>query len=830
MIDDDANLDAPPPTAFEPNPGQHAALAAIERWLDGPPSTMGLTGPAGTGKTTVLRELKERLIRRGRADVLWTAMTGKAATRMRAAAGVAATTLHAILYEPPESSKGRDLKFEALREPEGRILVVDEASMVTPTIAGDLETWTKKFGVHVLYVGDGFQLPPILSKEEEKKFGKGDYSIFTKVKSVALTQVMRNGDDILDAATRLRTKADLPPGKSKLGSYELLRVPSPSAHAIAEYLADPDDHGLVTWVNATRMAANLEIRRRLGIEEPQPQPGEPILVCRNGPGGQVLNGEVYRIEDITARGMLASVPTFGIRTTCGRYIFAAGHHWEGTAPYFPEYDDWKAYRRAINDARLPEPLPITYGHVLTAHKCVHPNTIVETPRGLQRIADLPSEGRIATPLGSKGYRNKVVNPADAMLRVTTRSGYTLDVTPEHGLFVWDGQNYARREARAVLPGAVIQFALEPVYDTDLEIQLPAAPKTDVRAHRHRIPLQCNAKVAEFLGLMVADGTVFDGGFRLIKRHRDVTNRFAQLCVDLFDAAPKTITLDSADGREVHSTQIVAWLREVGGLMPHAKAIPDVILRSSLRVQAAFLRGLFEDGTVNVRGDQLDHVEWTTCYPELARIVQIMLLRFGVIAARTQRDSLWHLYIYGQNAKRFAQQINFVAQFKRERLATSIAGNETRYTAPFSRVEAELIRPYLTKSAWNNLRDRLTLSRWMMLEVIAQHPVEDVETLLREKLRWHHEEIVSIEPIEDSISMCVEVPDGGRFLQNGSPQSNSQGSEYRRVTVFLPRRDHALSHFRSPAILPDGSRTTFGVRWLYTAMTRARERVSILMEG
>lgn len=356
-----------PPLSFVPNAGQRIALDRIERLLTtGSARAEGLTGPAGTGKTTVLQAIKPLVTARPHSiGAIWTAMTGKAATRMRDAAGVPATTLHAVLYEPPESSKGRELKFGTIRDPEGDVLVIDEASMVTPQIAADIGVWIKH-GVRVLYVGDGFQLPPILSKEEEKKYGKGDYSIFGAVPTVGLTQVMRNGDDILDAATMLRTKHNLPTGVSPNGSYELLRVSSPSATAIERYLEDPEDHALITWVNTTRMAANLEIRRRLGISDPQPQPGEPILVCRNG--RDVLNGEIYEIAEMTPGIRLASVPTWMIRTKCHKFIFAAGHDWSGNAPYFPDYDEWKAYRREINEARVSEPIPITYGHVLTAHK------------------------------------------------------------------------------------------------------------------------------------------------------------------------------------------------------------------------------------------------------------------------------------------------------------------------------------------------------------------------------------------------------------------------------------------------------------------------------
>jgi hypothetical protein len=372
------------PTArFQPNAGQRQALDEIRTWAEGHgPKKISLTGCAGVGKTRTLQEVSKILP--SPPMTMWTGMTGKAATRMRAAAGVEASTLHKILYEPPDSNGGKNLKFNALRDPEGLFLIVDESSMVTPQIAADLDRWCDEWEVRILFVGDSFQLPPVISKDEEKKFGKdvtNDYSIFKDVTGPVLTEVMRNGDGILDAATLLRTKGSLPTNTKPGSDFEMLRVPNPSEHAMAAYLDDPDDHMLITWINTTRMGANLEIRRRLGIFNPVPQVGEPILVCKNGIGGSVLNGEVYEIaaidEDRTlgrrvhpeTRVVLSpGIPTWSIRTTDGRYIFAAGHNFEGASPYFPDYDDWKAYRREINQERISEPIPITYGHVLTAHK------------------------------------------------------------------------------------------------------------------------------------------------------------------------------------------------------------------------------------------------------------------------------------------------------------------------------------------------------------------------------------------------------------------------------------------------------------------------------
>lgn len=384
MIEDDAFAEQaqwqPPPNLpdfFELNDDQTRAVQAVDDWLKLPKHErmwLTLTGAAGTGKTVCLRRIAPLL-----PSPLFAGMTGKAATRMREAAGVPAATLHKLLYAPPTvDEEDGTIKFNEIRQPPyGATLVIDEASMVTPHVAQHLRRWTNEFAVRILFVGDGFQLPPVVSREEIKNGAPEDYSIFGEVPGPALSKVMRNGDAILDAATMLRTKSKLP--TTSRGGYRFEVVPDAIDRAISDYLADPHDHGLITWTNRTRMTTNQIIRSRLGIRTEMPQPGEPVLVCKNG--GRVLNGEVYRVQGIRMGEMVGPVPTYWIDTVEGPHIFAHGWSWTGEPPYIQDRDEWKQYRREIerrtrswgwDDDRdpddIPEPIPVTYGYALSCHK------------------------------------------------------------------------------------------------------------------------------------------------------------------------------------------------------------------------------------------------------------------------------------------------------------------------------------------------------------------------------------------------------------------------------------------------------------------------------
>ena len=832
-----------PRVRVTPTEEQQIALGAIDAWYAGNEDFFALTGPAGTGKSTLLREVVDLY------DPVLTAMTGKAALRLEQVTGAAATTLHKVLYWPPKP--GEDVRFDRLRDPPepGRILVVDEASMMGPSVFAHLKRW----GVRALFVGDSYQLPPVITEKKELEQWGEDYSVFAQVSGVALKTVMRNAGGVLRAATRVRETGSLYRASDLDGpgsGYEYLSCGNPIERAVEEYLADREDNALITWKNAVRMHVNRAVRERLGHDGPLPDAGEPVLVRKNGQGH--LNGEIVTCGGFVSGPRAGSMRTLWMSVANGapgeRLLVSVdggspgrgGEFFDGGQPWV---EDWKKYLIDLKNQMLPEPIPLTWGYCGTAHTCVHPETIVETPRGLFRMRRLASTGQIATPTGVKPYDNFVTNPSSVMLRIRTKDGYTLDVTPDHGIFVWDGEAYSRIETCDARPGLKLQFRLGTTCDpTDLKT-LPRADShsdgtLDTRALAHRIPEVVSEDVAEFFGMMVADGTLFDRGFRLVKRHRDVVLRFKHLAETIFHAqVHDEMSLDYGDadvtGANVQSVQIARWLARLGGMSPKLKDVPECVLESPLRVQAHFLRGLFEDGTVNIAKDTgcVDHIEWSTCRESLATTVHVMLLRFGIIAMRGVREPYENalsegeqhtIYIYGINARRFRDAIGFISAWKQDRLVERGGdAKETRYKAPFSRSEIEVVRPFLSRSDRSNWCARGDLSRNAMRSAIARGASGSALSLLEEKLKWHHSEIVSIDRVEDAPSMCVRVPDGKRFLQNGSPQSNCQGSEARRATVFLDRGDDRMRYFNKETTLPGGDKVLYSARWCYTAQTRSR---------
>lgn len=250
--------------------------------------------------------------------------------------------------------------------------------MITPTLFAHAGEWAAH-GVKFLLVGDTFQLPPVISTREVlEKFGE-DYSVFSRVKGANLETVMRNAGGVLRAATKIRETGRLPresdfDDASQTSGYRFVPDTTPITRATDEYVADMKDHMLITWRNETRMRANNRIRALLGRGGELPDPGEPVLIRKNGQG--FLNGEIVECVDYEAGPQVDSVRTLWMTVRCaagdvkilvsfdGGDKEKGGQFFDGSMPWI---QNWRNYHATLKREMLPDPTPVTWGYCLTAH-------------------------------------------------------------------------------------------------------------------------------------------------------------------------------------------------------------------------------------------------------------------------------------------------------------------------------------------------------------------------------------------------------------------------------------------------------------------------------
>lgn len=357
---------------------------------------IALAGPAGTGKTTVIKQLVARL----EGQVTVCATTNKAAVVLRKK-GLDAVTLHQAcmtpLFKPPLDKVGSFLNtasekntkypeelldsytheelFDALMAtkrsgicsgmrslgirdmfayvsgwlPAGKkegILIVDEASMLGEK---DLDIVMQVFD-YIILVGDEYQLSPVKATP-----------VFWNVPTrIALKQIHRQaeGSQPLQIATKIRTKQPLMMAPRQKIDYELAREGMP----------------VIVWKNTTRERLTIQIRENLGYAGLPPQPGE-YLICRNA-----------QDRDAKERGLYNN--SLWKVLACNENYCCTLENESGEV-----VEDEYVFIEELNKG---DGLPFRFGYCLTAHNSQGsewPTVMVHASDAGAHLAAFPEEGR-----------------------------------------------------------------------------------------------------------------------------------------------------------------------------------------------------------------------------------------------------------------------------------------------------------------------------------------------------------------------------------------------------------------------------------------------------
>lgn len=268
--------------------GQQYALSAIQEVGNAFPDGGGIvviSGYAGTGKTTLLRTLSEE-----DEHLTVLAPTGKAAMRAAEVAPVNASTIHRWLYDVQEDPQTGRL-VTSIREnvsiPVNRTIFIDEASMVTFKIFRDLYRCAVRNKLNLVFLGDGFQLPPVEMNEKYKDFSllASDSPAHYRVEMTEVVRqaqnnpIIRASMEIRDLRSSMDTLTSLP----SLPTSDLVRVGARTIESGGT---------VIVHRNNTRHALNNDLRREMGIAQQAVQKGEPLMVIQNNYDLDVYNGEI----------------------------------------------------------------------------------------------------------------------------------------------------------------------------------------------------------------------------------------------------------------------------------------------------------------------------------------------------------------------------------------------------------------------------------------------------------------------------------------------------------------------------------------------------------
>jgi exodeoxyribonuclease-5 len=254
-----------------------------------------LGGYAGTGKTTLIGLLREKLNKKNKKlKVAFCSFTGKATRVLRNKLNETksiyeqdgVSTIHGLIYSPIENDKQEIVGWKRKEEVETDLIIVDEASMVDGGIWGDL----RSYGIPIVAVGDHGQLPPI----------NGSFNLMEKP-MLKLEEIHRQAREnpIIKLSIWAREKGIIPAIDYGGGVKKLRKDLPETQETVEEELRNYNPDTLILCgYNNTRVKLNRFIRNSLGLEGEEPREGDRVICLRNNHTAEVFNGMLGTIEMI----------------------------------------------------------------------------------------------------------------------------------------------------------------------------------------------------------------------------------------------------------------------------------------------------------------------------------------------------------------------------------------------------------------------------------------------------------------------------------------------------------------------------------------------------
>jgi ATP-dependent exoDNAse (exonuclease V) alpha subunit len=309
------------PDGVTPTPEYEAALDFAQSGA----GNLFVTGRAGTGKSTLLRTLRDAAT----AETVVLAPTGLAAVN------VGGQTIHSFFGLPPRLVRPEDIR----RSRNGRVmrrldtLVIDEVSMVRSDLMAAIDQSLRLNrgrprepfgGVRLMLFGDLHQLPPVVQEAEvaahlDTEFGGPFFFSVSALREgygtqlLELTEVFRQRDEaLLHVLNRVRD------GAADESDLQLLNE---RVHPIRT-LGEGDPYVILTPTNAAAQRINVAYLDALparsvvyeagvtGEFNPAAQPtdqrlvlkpGAKVILLRNDPDRRWVNGSIARVSRLTEK-------------------------------------------------------------------------------------------------------------------------------------------------------------------------------------------------------------------------------------------------------------------------------------------------------------------------------------------------------------------------------------------------------------------------------------------------------------------------------------------------------------------------------------------------
>lgn len=334
---------------------------------------------------------------------------------------------------------------------------------------------------------------------------------------------------------------------------------------------------------------------------------------------------------------------------------------------------------------------LRYSKAIGEH-CVVPATWVNFDGRLMKageaITRAHTDAQLTTSLGDRTVQAYHAFGKKKTLRLTTQLGFEVEVSATTPVLVLrSGLRFGWVKASAIEKGDCLVISrksswpkIDPLVEFNPGLLYAKSEHLGPKPKKTpRFPHRMSPALGRVLGYLAAEGHITPRGSNvgIVNKDRRLCDDYCKLFNRLFGTsiAPRW----SAASGVYHCTYNAADLHQFFAVLgahgtSRTKEVPWVVLQGTRRTAKEFLRGYFEGDGWRTEGGAC----CTTYSRELAEQLQLLLLKFGIVAGRRQsNDGLhhlpsrtskeqgdhWGLTMTGSEGRRFLKEIGFLSQRK-----------------------------------------------------------------------------------------------------------------------------------------------------------------------
>ncbi len=278
--------------------------------------------------------------------------------------------------------------------------------------------------------------------------------------------------------------------------------------------------------------------------------------------------------------------------------------------------------------------------------CVTGDSMVVTDRCTQRIGSISEEEDVDLKVLSFG---KKINEASKLfdsgvwpvVEVTTSKGYSLKGTENHPVLTLQKCEEGKPVFRWKLLGEIEEKDLA-VIDRSNVLWPTMEPELDKISSNKDLPSRMSPELSFFMGSLLSRGFSYCGGesLKVSLNTKDLSEKFAACFEELFPGSSLKRVADKKKNSttfKITSRDVVGFFKKLG-LSESSPVIPEVILDSRRESVREFVKAFFEKGRGYFVSDE-----------KLAKELQVLLLRFGVVSSLSRVEGKVKLSLEGEKS-------------------------------------------------------------------------------------------------------------------------------------------------------------------------------------